>query len=351
MFIKTCRIKHKFCYFKQTVRSLFKIFKLSKREVHTVPKEGPWSVLFFGVDDFSLESLKGLHEEYKLKTLCRLEIVTTQKNKKHKFINYAMQHGITMRTWPVTFDIKDFHIGVVVSFGHLIPKHIINSFPLGMLNVHGSLLPKWRGASPITYALKNGDTHTGVTIMNILPTKFDIGEIIAQEQTSIHPDETLPELRSKLAKIGANLLIETIKKLPSVLSNGRPQNEKEATYAPKLTPKISLIKWDEMSSIDIYNLQRALMELYPLTTKFHDKTIKLLDIRKIDKPSRLTNLESNIPGVATFDKVNKILIVKCKNDSWISVAKLGIPGHRLMSANDFNNGFILGQKQKIIVFQ
>lgn len=60
--------------------------------------------------------------------------------------------------------------------------------------------------------------------------RFDIGEIIAQEQTSIHPDETLPELRSKLAKIGANLLIETIKKLPSVLSNGRPQNEKEATY-------------------------------------------------------------------------------------------------------------------------
>ncbi|KAI4499950.1 hypothetical protein M0802_004820 [Mischocyttarus mexicanus] len=321
MFMKINKIKHKSLYLKQTLISSLKIFKLSKRKILTVTKEGPpWSVLFFGVDDFSLESLKVLHEEYKLKTLCRLEIVSTQQR-------------------------------VVVSFGHLIPKHIINSFPLGMLNVHGSLLPKWRGASPVTYSLKNGDTHTGVTIMNIQPKKFDVGEIIAQKETSIHPDETLPELRSKLAKIGANLLVETIKKLPSILSNGRPQNEKEATYAPKLTSKISLIKWDEMSATDIYNLQRALVGLYPLTTKFRDMTIKLLDIRKIDKPGCLSHLESNISGIATFDKVNNVLIVKCKNDSWISVTQLRIPGHRLMNANDFNNGFIRGKKQKIIVFQ
>ncbi|KAF7403041.1 hypothetical protein HZH66_005308 [Vespula vulgaris] len=321
MFVKIYKIKHKFLDLTQPFTNSFRIFKVSKKQIHTAPKEGPWSVLFFGVDDFSLESLKGLHKEYELKTLCRLEVVTTQQNKKQEVRDYAMQNGIAMRTWPVTFDTDGFHIGIVVSFGHLIPKKIINSFPLGMLNVHGSLLPKWRGASPITYSLKNGDTHTGVTIMNILPKKFDIGEIIAQEQISITPDETLPELRAKLAKIGANLLVETIKKLPSILSNGRPQNETEATYAPKFTSKISLIKWDEMSAIDIYNLQRALVGLYPLTTKFRNTMIKLLDIKKIEKPNHLSHLQLDIPGVATFDKVNKVLIVKCKDDSWISVGK------------------------------
>ncbi|XP_035734439.1 methionyl-tRNA formyltransferase, mitochondrial-like [Vespa mandarinia] len=351
MFVKSYKIRHKFVDLKEAFKNSLKIFKISKKQIHTIPKEGPWSVLFFGVDDFSLESLKGLHEEYKLKKLCRLEVVTTKQNKKHEVRDYAMQNGIVMRTWPLTIDIEDFHIGIVVSFGHLIPKNIINSFPLGMLNVHGSLLPKWRGASPITYSLKNGDTHTGVTIMNILPKKFDIGEIIAQEQISINPDETLPELRAKLAKIGANLLVKTIEQLPLILSNGRPQNELEATYAPKFTSKISLIKWDEMSAIDIYNLQRALIGLYPLTTKFRNTIIKLLDIQKIEKPNHLSHIEPNIPGVATFDKLNKVLIVKCKDDNWISVAKVCIPGHHPMSANDFNNGFILGQKQRIIIFQ
>ncbi|KAK2586276.1 hypothetical protein KPH14_001531 [Odynerus spinipes] len=343
------KIKKKLIILPQIVTYSFKTFE--KKQIHTVPKKGPWSVLFFGTDDFSVESLKTLHKEYESKALCRLEVVTTQNKKRNEVASYATQNGITINTWPLTSDITDFHIGIVVSFGHLISAHIINSFPLGMLNVHGSLLPRWRGASPITYSIMNGDTHTGVTIMTVLPKKFDIGDIIAQEQTNISPDETFPELRARLAKIGASLLGETLNKLPSVLSNGRPQNQMEVTYAPKLTPNISLIIWDEMSATHIYNLQRALTGLYPLTTKFQDITIKLLDVRKIQKSSHLSHIKPDIPGVVTFDKVNNVLIVKCKDDSWVSVAKVSMPGRRLMSAKDFNNGFISGQKEKVTIFR
>lgn len=169
MFGKIYKIKKKLTTLSQPVACLCGI--IEKKQIHTIPEKGPWSVLFFGSDDFSVESLKRLHEEYKSKTLCRLEVVTTMKKRKNEVAIYATKNQIAINEWPVTFNIMNFHIGIVVSFGHLIPEHIINSFPFGMLNVHGSLLPRWRGASPIAYSIMNGETHTGVTIMNVLPKK------------------------------------------------------------------------------------------------------------------------------------------------------------------------------------
>lgn len=107
-----------------------------------------------------------------------------------------------------------------------------------------------------------------------------------------------------------------------------------------------------MSATRIYNLQRSLTGLYPLTTKFQDMTIKLLGIREIPNPSTsLLHIEPNIPGVTIFDKKNNVLVVKCKDNSWISVEKVSVPKRRLMSANDFNNGFIAGLKKKTIILR
>lgn len=110
-----------------------------------------------------------LHSESK--ALCRLEVVTIQNKQKNIVERYAMENGITTNPWPITYNITNYHIGIVVSFGHLIPEDIIKSFPLGIINVHASLLPKWRGAAPITYSIMNGETYTGVTIMKIAPKK------------------------------------------------------------------------------------------------------------------------------------------------------------------------------------
>ncbi|EZA61911.1 Methionyl-tRNA formyltransferase, mitochondrial [Ooceraea biroi] len=317
-----------------------------KRQLHSSTTGGPWNVLFFGTDNFSVESLRSLYDEYRAKKLRRLEVVSVYKEKKNAVVRYAEEKGIIVNRWPLERTLEDFHIGIVVSFGHLIPSNIINSFPLGMLNVHASLLPRWRGAAPIIYSLINGDTQTGITIMRIMPKKFDIGDIVTQERLDIHADETLPELHAKLARMGANVLLDVIGKLPQVLSSARPQETAGITYAPKITSKISLVKWSSMTARNVYDLHRGLLGLYPLTTRFKNKTIKLFDVRQAPEPARATNPESEVAGLVRFDRKNKVLIVTCKGPSWISIEKVVLAGHSAMDATDFRNGFMQGEMKE-----
>ncbi|EFN79099.1 Methionyl-tRNA formyltransferase, mitochondrial [Harpegnathos saltator] len=299
------RIIKKYSYllttFKRNVKSceitsLYTAYNIRKELLHSSATRGQWRVLFFGTDNFALESLRSLYNEYRTKKLLRLEVVSVYKKKTNPIIKYAEEKKIVVNRWPLENNPQDFHIGIVVSFGHLIPLNIIKSFPFGMINVHASLLPRWRGAAPIIYSLINGDTETGITIMKIMPEKFDIGEIIAQERTDIHADETLPEVYAKLAKIGADVLVDVVRKLPEI-SSLRPQERIGITYAPKVTSKISLVKWDEMTAKNVYDLHRGLLELYPLTTKFGDTVIKLFDVRQVSKSTDGTNPEDDdVPG-------------------------------------------------------
>ncbi|XP_017790874.1 PREDICTED: methionyl-tRNA formyltransferase, mitochondrial, partial [Habropoda laboriosa] len=267
----------------------------SYTEPHIISQNRPWKVLFFGTDEFAVESLKTLHKKYDSKVLQRLEVVTTDKKKETPVMKYAKQNKLIVHKWPIEINVSEFHIGILVSFGHLIPSKIINAFPLGILNVHGSLLPRWRGAAPIIHTLISGDSQTGITIMKIKPKKFDIGEIVLQKQIDIDEHETLPELHMKLAKLGANLLGETFENLLELLQSAKPQNETNVTYAPKVTSKSSLINWNEMSATIIYNLYRALLGLYPLTTTCQNAKIKLFDIQKFEPASIGTKFEGEIP--------------------------------------------------------
>lgn len=99
-----------------------------------------------------------------------------------------------------------------------------------MLNVHASLLPRWRGAAPIIYAIKSGDEKTGVSIMRIKPKHFDIGEILAQKEVQIEKDLLMPELHKKLALCGGQLLLKCVREIPDCFSKAVPQNSDEVTY-------------------------------------------------------------------------------------------------------------------------
>ncbi|XP_078040849.1 methionyl-tRNA formyltransferase, mitochondrial isoform X2 [Augochlora pura] len=321
----------------------------SNKESDRLLKNGPWNILFFGTDGYSVESLKVLYEKYHSKLVQRLEVVTVNTTKQNAVTKYAKEKGITINYWPLDTIVYNFHIGVVVSFGHLIPSTIINSFPFGMINVHGSLLPRWRGASPIIYSLMNGDDKTGVTIMKIKPKKFDIGDIIVQKEININEHETLPQLYTKLSKLGACLLEQVLEDLPKALQSAKPQNKADATYAPKITSKIASVKWNEMSARNIYNLHRALMGLYPLSTRFINKTVKLYDITVTDE-SIATKFIDKAPGMVMYDEVNDALIIKCKNEGCIWVKNIGIQGKPVMSANDFNNGYIASKNKTDILF-
>lgn len=130
--------------------------------------------------------------------------------------------------------------GIVVAYGKILPQGVLDLFPKDVLNIHYSLLPKYRGASPVESALLNGETSTGVTIQHMV-LKMDAGDIVAQRTVPIESDETVVELRPKLTQIGSDLLIETI---PSYLSGSAmltPQDESSVTYAPKFRKEDGLI--------------------------------------------------------------------------------------------------------------
>ncbi|KAJ9579551.1 hypothetical protein L9F63_004810, partial [Diploptera punctata] len=309
-------------------------------------RKPPWRVLFFGTDNFSLPSLKMLYREVKIGRLIkRLGVVTSLKSTKNPVRDFADLHELSMFDWPLYIFSGDFDIGFVASFGHLIPERIIGSFPLGMLNVHASLLPRWRGAAPIIYAILNGDTETGVTIMQVEPHKFDIGNIVAQESCPINLTDTGPELKAHLAEIGANLLFKTLEKLPSCVLDSVPQPASGITYAPRVKPSLAHVDWENMSSIQVFNLYRALVGLYPLSTTWHGMHIKLLEPVLLDKTLDISERTSNSwllssPGCVELDRSGRILRVLCADNKWIGFQVVRIQGRKPMSAQDFHNGFI-----------
>ncbi|KAF7264712.1 hypothetical protein GWI33_022542 [Rhynchophorus ferrugineus] len=293
--------------------------------------------MFFGSDNFALYSLKSLLNEHKHTNTIKVLDVVTNSNK-NPIWKYSEEHKLNIINWPPEIYQNYYDLGVVVSFGYLIPEQIINKFKIGMLNVHASLLPRWRGAAPIIYALANGDRETGVTVMQIKPKKFDIGEVLMQRKVSISDNMTMPELHKILGHLGAECLVETIRNLEGYLLNCKPQSSEGITYAPKITPEFARIKWNRMTSKDIYNLARALEGIHHLTTNWGDISLKLIDI----------SIDNNIypskePGSLEYVRSQNILRIECAKRTFIKISRIGIPGKKVMSANDFNNGFLKKQ--------
>src|SRR5947208_11767050 len=129
---------------------------------------------------------------------------------------------------------------VVVGYGQIIPQSVIDLVPLGILNVHASLLPKYRGAGPVQWAIVNGETRTGVTTMRI-DAGLDTGAMLLKAETEIGPEENAIELGRRLAAMGADLLVETLARLPEIA--GEKQDAAEATLAPLLKKEDGLIDW------------------------------------------------------------------------------------------------------------
>ncbi|KAG5879970.1 hypothetical protein JTB14_036182 [Gonioctena quinquepunctata] len=300
----------------------------------------PWNVLFFGTDEFSLHTLKSLCSESLRGTLLKnLEVVTISEGKNNPVWKFAKKEKLVIHNWPIFLEDISFHVGVVVSFGRLIPESIIQKFSFGMLNVHASLLPRWRGAAPIIYALANGDKETGVTIMQIKPRHFDVGEIVMQEKLSIAEDMCMPQLHLHLAQLGAKCLVNTLKNLPEALKTARSQSNEGVTLAPKVKPEFAVVNWNIMHSKEVYNLYRALKGFLSPITSWNGAPVKLQDIEECSE-SVISDNELLEPGYVKYDKTSKKLRVTCANRTSISVSKIGIFGKKVMSANDFNNGFL-----------
>ncbi|XP_005990185.1 methionyl-tRNA formyltransferase, mitochondrial isoform X2 [Latimeria chalumnae] len=262
----------------------------SHERQNNVRKKPPWRIMFFGTDAFAVESLNILNKSRDQKTerlVEKLEVVTLPSpcHKELPVRKYASENQIPVRVWPDVGPCDQFDVGVVVSFGRLLSDDLINKFSYGMLNVHPSLLPRWRGSAPVFHTVLQGDPVTGVTIMQIRPKRFDIGPILMQQECSVPPQCTAEELGAILAKIGAELLLSTLKNLPDRIKNKKEQPTEGVTFD--------------------YDLKSS----------------------------------KRIPGSLWYHKASKTLLVLCKDD-WVGIRAVMLK--KKLSAADFYNGY-LGQ--------
>ena len=217
---------------------------------------------------------------------------------------------------------------VVVGYGQIIPQTIIDLPRYGILNVHASLLPKYRGAAPIQWAIANGEVETGVTIMQI-DAGLDTGDILQKARLAIGPDEIAPELSLRLAAAGAELLLDTISQIERGTEHREKQNDAEATFAPVLKKEDGLIEWSRPAR-QIYNRLRGFTPWPGVYTRFRGQHLALLGAKPVGG-------RSLAPGTIHVDK--RSLFVGCGGDTVLELLELQIAGKKRMTAEAFLNGY------------
>ncbi len=218
-------------------------------------------------------------------------------------------------------------LAVVVAYGRILPESFLSAYPMGAINVHFSLLPKYRGAAPVNWAIVNGETETGVTTMQ-MDAGLDTGDVLLQKSIVIGEDETSIELMSRLSIIGADLLSETLVNLESIVP--KPQNHSKATLAPIMSKADGFFEWD-MPAKEIANRVRGFQPFPTTHTMFDSRRLTLWKAKAIDEST------SELPGVILAAKGDEFRVA-CGRASVIQIEELQLEGKRRVSARDFLNG-------------
>ena len=219
---------------------------------------------------------------------------------------------------------------VVAAYGRIMPDDILACPPKGCINVHSSLLPKYRGAAPINWAVINGDTVSGVTIMH-MATELDAGDIIAQEATEIGPDETAEELYRRLSVLGAGLLVQAVSAIEAGISQRTPQNGAEATLAPMLGKELSPMDWSRTA----HALHCQVRGLLPWPVASTDKlTGEIIKVYRTEETGDKTQAQPGTVLVAGKQGID----VACGEGTVLRITELQAPGKKRMKAADYLRG-------------
>ncbi len=301
-------------------------------------------ILFMGTPVFARTSLEALVES-------KHEIigVYTQPDKKQNrgmkwkpsaVKEFAMTKKIPVFT-PVTLRAEEEteriqgmkpDLIVVAAYGNLLPESILSIPPYGCINVHSSLLPKYRGAAPIQWAILNGEKETGVTIMHMVK-QLDAGDMIQQEATAIGVNETAEELHDRLMKMGADLLIRTISAIEAGTATRTKQEDAKSSYAPMLTRELSPMDFSRPAAA-LHNQVRGLYPWPSATAILGNKKLKILQ-------SRLTGEHTEqMPGEIVCADQEGIRIA-CGNGSILLITRVQAEGGKKMSAADYLRGHAL----------
>jgi methionyl-tRNA formyltransferase len=220
---------------------------------------------------------------------------------------------------------------VLIAYGQIVPSRLLTIPRLGWINLHASLLPRYRGAAPIAWAIANGESRSGITTMQI-DAGTDTGLILLRREMEIAPDETAPEVSARMAEAGAPLMIETLEGLLAGTLRGQPQESARASYAPLLKRDDGRIRW-EMPAQQIYNRMRAFA---PWPGTFAEFRGKRLHLWGRSAPSALAPNEP-APG-GTIRQSGRALLAACGGGSWLEIAQVQPEGRRRMTAQEFAAG-------------
>ena len=216
---------------------------------------------------------------------------------------------------------------VVVGYGRIIPQWMLDLPPLGNINLHASLLPKYRGAAPIQWAIANGETLTGVTTMRI-DAGLDTGDILLQKELSIAPDDTAETLAPRLAAIGADLIVESLQGLQSGTNHPRKQDDSQSSLAPILKKEDGLIDFSR-TAIEILNRLRGFQPWPGAHTKFRSKNLQILKARPAI---------GSLPPAELHTNADR-LVVGCGHNTALELLELQLEGKKRTPAQAFLQGY------------
>ena len=225
---------------------------------------------------------------------------------------------------------------VIIAYGQIIPGRLLPIPKYGWINLHASLLPKYRGAAPINWAIVNGETKTGVTSMRI-DAGMDTGEILLQKEMEIGPSETAPELAARMSELGAPLMAETLRGLAAGSIVSRPQNSEQASLAPMLKREDGLINWSRTAQ-EIFNRIRGFDPWPGAYTTFRGQNCHIwgepASKELCDQSAR--EAQSAVPGSLLVER-NELLIL-CGGTTYLRLHAVKLEGRKQVSASEFLNG-------------
>ena len=297
-------------------------------------------IVFMGTPDFAVPSLKKLIEEFDVTAVFTQPDRPSGRGKKLAMPavkEEALKHNIPVyqperiKNEPETIEMlkamePDFII--VVAFGQILPKSVLDIPKYGCINLHGSLLPKYRGAAPINWCIVKGEKKSGNTTM-LMDVGLDTGDMLLTDEVEIGNSMTAGELHDILMERGANLLVTTIKEMAEGNITPAKQNDSESCYASLLNKEIAKIDWKN-SAIDIHNLIRGLNPWPIAHCKYKDAVMKIYESEVLTEDSK------NEPGFIV--EVSKEGIVVATGDKNLLIKKVQFPGGKPLRVEEYIRG-------------
>jgi methionyl-tRNA formyltransferase len=298
-------------------------------------------LVFFGTPEFAVPTLAALvaagHAPARVVTQPSKPAGRGRKEQDPPVARWAREHGLPVlqpervRDPAFLAEMREIDpaVAVVVAFGQIFPRDLLGLPRHGCINVHASLLPRWRGAAPIQAVLAAGETRTGVTTMQ-MEAGLDTGPMLLQEEIEIGPDETAGELSRRLAEVGAGLMVRTLERLAAGTLEAVPQDDALATYAPRLTRESGRVDWT-LAARQITDRLRAYTPWPGLTAELRGEPVKLVAAEALPE-------ETGEPAGTYLGLRNGVVAVAAGGGTVLGVREAQRPGRKALRAADFANG-------------